>query len=251
MQLQRPLCVFDLETTGVQVVKDRIVEMCVIKVWPDGREDTHVWRVNPGIPIPAEAAAIHGISDEDVKDCPAFKQIVHEVKSVIEGCDLAGYNCHKFDVPLLAEELLRADCDLPLHKIHVVDVQNIFHKMEPRTLTAALKFYTGQTLENAHNAEADVRATLDVLVAQTKHYDDLPEGVKGLSEFSTRHRAADYAGFITYDNYDEPQFSFGKYRGQKVKDVLAKDPGYFSWMLNADFPLYTKKILTAIKLETR
>ena len=251
MDLQRPLCVFDLETTGLSITNDRIVEMCVIRRGADGVESTHVWRVNPGIPIPDEVSAIHGITDADVLDCPSFKAIAHEVKAVIAGCDMAGYNCHKFDIPFLAEECLRADLTIDFHKVHVVDVQNIFHKKEQRTLSAAVKFYTGKAMENAHNAEADVRATLDVLLAQINHYDDLPEGIEGLATYSTRHKAADFAGFITFDESGVEQFSFGKYRGQRVVDVLADNPGYFSWMLNADFPIYTKNILTAIRLKNR
>lgn len=251
MKLQRPLCVFDLETTGVQVVSDRIVEMCVIKVEPNGTETTKVWRVNPGMPIPASASAIHGITDDMVADSPSFKELAPEIAAFMKECDVAGYNSNRFDIPLLAEEMLRAEVDFDLRKVHAVDVQNIFHKKEQRTLSAALKFYCEEELVNAHNAEADVRATLNVLRAQVQRYSDLPESVAGLAEFSNMHQAADFAGFITFNKEGVEQFSFGKYKGQTVASVLEKDPGYYSWIQNADFPLYTKKILTAIRLSLR
>ncbi len=251
IKLNRPLCVFDLETTGINVVHDRIVEMCFIKVNLDGSEITKVWRVNPTIQIPPATTEIHGITDHMVKDSPTFKDVGFEVSDFIRNCDLAGFNSNKFDIPLLAEEFLRADIEVDMHKVSSVDVQNIFHKKEQRTLTAALKFYCNTELINAHNAESDVRATLDVLKAQIDRYQDLPNDIPGLSKYSTRNKAADFAGFITFNKENEEQFSFGKYRGQTVSSVLSKDPGYYSWVQNADFPLYTKKILTAIRLKQR
>ncbi len=248
MRLARPLCVFDIESTGVNVVHDRIVELCVLRVLPDGTETVKTWRVNPGIPIPPPATAIHGISDADVADAPAFAGILSELVPMLQGSDLAGYNSNKFDIPMLAEELLRAGSDLDLSQCRSVDVQNIFHKKEPRTLSAAYRFYCQADLENAHTAEADVRATYEVLRAQLERYPDLPHEVPALSDFSTMHKAADFAGFITFDEQGHEQFSFGKYKGQRVSHVLLKDPGYYSWLQNADFPLFTKKILTAIRL---
>ncbi|MEY4460364.1 MAG: hypothetical protein RL429_353, partial [Bacteroidota bacterium] len=186
--------------------------------------------------------------DADVADAPAFGGILSELVPMIQGSDLAGYNSNKFDIPMLAEELLRAGSDLDLSQCRSVDVQNIFHKKEPRTLSAAYRFYCQADLENAHTAEADVRATYEVLRAQLERYPDLPQEVPALSDFSTMHKAADFAGFITFDEQGHEQFSFGKYKGQRVSHVLMKDPGYYSWLQNADFPLFTKKILTAIRL---
>ena len=251
MNLTRPLCVFDIESTGVNVVHDRIVELCVLRVQPDGSETVKTWRVNPGIPIPVAATAIHGISNEDIANAPAFQQILPELLPLLQGSDLAGYNSNKFDIPMLAEELLRAGSDFDLSQCRSVDVQNIFHKKEQRTLSAAYAFYCQADLKNAHTAEADVRATYEVLKAQLERYPDLPKEVPALSDFSTMHRAADFAGFITFDAEGHEQFSFGKYKGQRVSHVLMKDPGYYSWLQNADFPLFTKKILTAIRLRQR
>ena len=251
MNLARPLCVFDIESTGVNVVHDRIVELCVLRVQPDGSETVKTWRVNPGIPIPVAATAIHGISNEDIANAPAFQQILPELLPLLQGSDLAGYNSNKFDIPMLAEELLRAGSDFDLSQCRSVDVQNIFHKKEQRTLSAAYAFYCQADLKNAHTAEADVRATYEVLKAQLERYPDLPKEVPALSDFSTMHRAADFAGFITFDAEGHEQFCFGKYKGQRVSHVLMKDPGYYSWLQNADFPLFTKKILTAIRLRQR
>ena len=251
MVLHRPLCIFDLETTGIQVVHDRIVEMCVIKVEPNGTETTKVWRINPGMPIPPSSTAIHGITDAMVENSPSFRDLAPEIAAFMRDCDVAGYNSNRFDIPLLAEEMLRAEVDFDLRKVHAVDVQNIFHKKEQRTLSAAVKFYCQTELINAHNAEADVRATWDVLKAQVQRYPDLPESIQGLAEFSNMHQAADFAGFITFNKDGVEQFSFGKYKNQTVVSVLEKDPGYYSWIQNADFPLYTKKILTAIRLAMR
>lgn len=251
LHLHKPLCTFDLETTGMQISKDRIVEICILKVFPDGSRESRTWRVNPEMPIPRESTAIHGISDDDVRDSPVFREIAPKVLEMIQGSDLAGFNSNRFDVPVLAEELLRAGHDFDLSKYKLIDAQTIFHKMEPRNLTAAYQFYCRKTLENAHSAEADVLATFEVLDAQVGHYPDLPKDTAGLSEFSYHQKCADLAGFIGYDAEGFEVFSFGKYRNQRVADVFKKDLGYFGWLQNADFPLYTKRVLTAIQLRGR
>lgn len=249
LQLKRPIVFFDLETTGVDVVKDRIVEMSIIKIHPNGEEETHRWLVNPQRPIPPEVTAVHGISDADVADQPTFNELAHRIYDLIKDADLAGYNSNKFDIPLLAEEFLRANIDFDMGKRVAVDVQNIFHRMEQRTLAAAYKFYCEKELTNAHSAEADVRATYEVLKAQLDRYpEDLQNDINFLSAFSNRQNIADFAGFIAYNDDGNEIFTFGKYKGQLVQDILNRDHGYFSWIQNADFPLYTKKVLTAIKL---
>jgi DNA polymerase-3 subunit epsilon len=249
LNLKKPIVFFDLETTGVAVAKDRIVEISIFKVFPNGNKESKTWLVNPTIPIPPETTAVHGIDDLKVANEPTFKEIAHQIKSIMEGCDLAGYNSNKFDIPLLAEEFLRADIDFDLKKHKAVDVQNIFHKMEQRTLSAAYKFYCQKDLENAHSAEADTQATYEILTAQLEKYKELENNIDFLSEFSTRgNPSVDMAGFIVYNQNQEECFSFGKYKGQTVVSVLQSNPGYFSWIQQADFPLYTKKILTKIKL---
>lgn len=251
LKLHKPLCVFDLETTGVQVAKDRIVEISILKVNPDASRESKTWLVNPEMPIPPETSAIHGITDEKVKDAPTFKEIASKVMDMIAGTDLGGFNSNRFDVPLLAEELLRAGFDFDLSKFKLVDAQTIFHKMEPRNLTAAYQFYCKKELVNAHSAEADVLATFEVLDAQVGHYDDLPNDIASLSEISSHHKFADLAGFIAFDKEDKETFTFGKYKGQRVKEVFQKDLGYYGWIQNADFPLYTKKVLTGIQLRSK
>ncbi len=251
LKLHKPLCVFDLETTGTQVAKDRIVEISILKVNPDASRESKTWLVNPGIPIPSETSAIHGITDEKVKDAPTFKEIASKVMDMIAGTDLGGFNSNRFDVPLLAEELLRAGLDFDLSKFKLVDAQTIFHKMEPRNLTAAYQFYCKKELVNAHSAEADVLATFEVLDAQVGHYDDLPNDIASLSEISSHHKFADLAGFIAFDKEEKETFTFGKYKGQRVKEVFQKDLGYYGWIQNADFPLYTKKVLTGIQLRSK
>jgi DNA polymerase-3 subunit epsilon len=246
---KRPIVFFDLETTGVDVVKDRIVEISLLKVYPNGKEESHTFLVNPGRPIPPETTAIHGIADADVADKPAFKELARTIYNLVKDADLAGYNSNKFDIPLLAEEFLRAGIDFDMGKRVAVDVQNIFHRMEQRTLVAAYKFYCQKDLTQAHSAQADVQATYEVLKAQLDRYpDDLENDIPYLSSFSNRQKVADFAGFIAYNNDEQEVFTFGKYKGQLVEDILQKDPGYFGWIQNADFPLYTKKVLTAIKL---
>ncbi|MDQ0477400.1 3'-5' exonuclease [Chryseobacterium sp. MDT2-18] len=251
LKLHKPLCVFDLETTGTQVAKDRIVEICILKVNPDASRESKTWLVNPEMAIPAESSAIHGITDERVKDAPTFKEIASKIMEMISGSDLGGFNSNRFDVPLLAEELLRAGLDFDLSKFKLIDAQTIFHKMEPRNLTAAYQFYCKKELINAHSAEADVLATFEVIDAQVGHYDDLPNDIAGLSEISSHHKFADLAGFIAFDKEEKEVFTFGKYKGQRVKEVFQKDLGYYGWIQNADFPLYTKKVLTGIQLRSK
>ena len=248
LTLKNPMVFFDLETTGVNVASDRIVEISWLKIQPDGRESKWTQLVNPTIPIDPRAIAIHGITDEDVKDKPTFTEIARTLAKDFEGCDFAGYNSNKFDIPLLAEEFLRAGVDFDLRKRKFVDVQVIFHKMEQRTLIAAYKFYCQKELEDAHSAEADTRATYEILKAQLDHYEHLQNDVDYLSVFSTQNRSVDLAGRIIYNDKDIEVFNFGKYKGESVEEVLKKDPGYFGWILNGDFPLYTKKVLTNIKL---
>ena len=248
LNLTKPICFFDLETTGINISKDRIVEISILKIHPDGKEDTKTWLVNPEMLIPAEVIAIHGISDADVADKPTFKELSKEIYSIIKDSDLGGFNSNRFDIPLLAEELLRADIDFDMKNSQSVDVQTIFHKMEQRTLSAAYKFYCDKNLDDAHSAEADTKATYEVLKAQLDRYEDLENDTKFLAEFSSRKKFADFAGFLIFNKKDEECFSFGKHKGKRVVDVLDKEPGYFGWLLNADFPLYTKKVLTAIKL---
>ena len=251
LKLYKPLCTFDLETTGTNISKDRIVEICILKVNPDASRETKTWIVNPEMLIPKESSAIHGITDEKVKDAPTFREIAPKIQEMILGCDLAGFNSNRFDVPLLAEEFLRVGLDFDLSKIKLVDAQTIFHKMEQRNLTAAYKFYCKKELENAHSAEADVLATFEVLDAQVAHYEDLPNDIAGLSEFSFHNKFADLAGMIHFDENNQEIFGFGKYKGQNVKEVFQRDLGYYAWIKNADFPLYTKKILTGIQLRSK
>ncbi len=248
LNLKKPIVFFDLETTGIDVANDRIVEISLLKINSDGTEETKTMRINPEMPIPAQATEIHGISDEDVKNEPTFNVVAKDVARFIEGCDLGGYNSNKFDVPLLAEEFLRVGVDVDLKKHRLVDVQVIFHKMEQRTLSAAYKFYCQKNLDDAHSAEADTKATYEIFKAQIDRYDELNNDMEELSKFSSHNKNADFAGRIVYNDKGEETFNFGKYKGQTVESVLEKDQGYFSWMLNSDFPLYTKKVLTAIKL---
>ena len=250
LKLNRPIVFFDLETTGVNIAKDRIVEISILKVYPNGNKESKTWLVNPEMEIPAEVVAIHGITNERVVTEPTFKELANEVSKLIEGCDLAGFNSNRFDIPLLAEEMLRADVDFEMKSRIAIDVQVIYHKKEQRTLSAAYKFYCDKDLENAHSAEADTNATYEILKSQLEKYDDLDNDMKLLSEFSSHKKRADFAGFIMYDDNEEEIFTFGKYRGKKVTDVLATDKGYYSWIQKADFPLYTKKVLTAIKLRS-
>ena len=251
LNLKRPIIFFDLETTGVDTARDRIVEISMIKVMPDGEEITKTRRLNPGMHIPEEATAVHGITDDDVKDCPTFAQVAKSLEQFIRGCDFGGFNSNRFDLPVLVEEFLRAGVDFDFRKRKMIDVQNIFHKMEQRTLVAAYKFYCDKDLENAHSAEADTIATLEVLEAQLDRYPDLKNDVGYLADFSRRSRFADYAGRIVYDDTDRPVFNFGKHKGKLVTEVLKTEPSYYSWMMDGDFALDTKKVLTDIYLSMR
>ena len=248
LNLTCPVVFFDLETTGTDINKDRIVEICYLKVWPNGNEDAHTMRINPGMHIPEESSKVHGIYDDDVKDCPTFKEVAKNIAKDFEGADIAGFNSNRFDVPLLAEEFLRADVDIDLARHRFIDVQVIFHKKEQRTLSAAYKFYCGKNLEDAHTALADTRATYEVLKAQLDKYPDLQNDMKFLSDYSSFTKNVDFAGRMVYDDNGAEVFNFGKYRGQLVKDVLAKDPGYYSWILNSVFTLNTKAALTRIRV---
>jgi len=263
LSLKRPLCCFDLETTGTDVVKDRIVEIGAIKLMPDGQREAKRWLINPGIPIPAEVSAIHGIYDADVADQPRFFERAREIAQFIGNSDLAGFNSNKFDLPMLAEEFERARVDhhgpdIDLSDRRSVDAMNIFHRMEPRNLTAAYKFYCDKELVDAHSALADTEATLEVLLGQVERYQErfvkLEEfaqvlDVEFLSRISNRGDSLDYAGYIRRNTKGNAYFSFGKYKNTEVAEVLRRDPGYYDWILGADFPLYTKRVMTRIKLE--
>lgn len=258
IDLKNPLLFFDIESTGLNVASDRIVEISMVKVSPGAPgqpNDVEIKtrRINPTIPISPEAQAVHGISDDDVKDCPTFRQIAKSLAKWMEGCDIAGYNSLKFDIPMLAEEFLRCDVDFDFRKRKLVDVQNIFHKKEQRTLKAAYSFYCGKDLENAHSAEADTMATYEVLEAQLDKYandstDPLRNDVAFLSEYSCKNKFADYAGRIIYNDKNEPVFNFGKHKGRTVADVLRSEPSYYDWMIKGDFTRDTKNILTKIRL---
>lgn len=250
LNLSKPICFFDLETTGINITSDRIVEISILKVFPDAKEESKTWLVNPEMVIPQEVVEIHGISNEDVADKPTFKQLEKEIYNMIKDSDLGGYNSNRFDIPLLAEEMLRAEIDFDMKGRLAVDVQTIFHKMEQRTLVAAYKFYCDKNLEGAHSAAADTKATYEVLKSQIERYDEVENDTKFLAEFSSRKKFADFAGFIAYNKEGLECFSFGKHKGKLVTEVLEKEPGYFGWLLNADFPLYTKKVLTSIKLRS-
>jgi len=248
LNLKNPLVFFDLETTGTNINVDRIVEICYLKVYPNGNEESRTMRINPERHIPEEATAVHGIHDEDVRDCPTFKEVARSIAHELEGCDLAGFNSNRFDIPVLAEEFLRAGVDVDLSRRKFIDVQVIFHKMEQRTLSAAYKFYCGKNLEDAHTAEADTRATYEVLMAQLDRYPNLKNEVSFLSEYSSFNRNVDFAGRMVYNDSGVEVFNFGKYRGMSVVEVLKKDPGYYSWILSSDFTLNTKAMLTKIRL---
>ncbi|MFA6833869.1 MAG: exonuclease domain-containing protein, partial [Bacteroidaceae bacterium] len=235
LNLKNPIVFFDLETTGTNINSDRIVEISYIKVYPNGNEETKTMRINPEMPIPEESSKIHGIYDEDIVDCPTFKEVAKNIAKDIEGADLAGFNSIRFDIPVLAEEFLRADVDIDMSRRKFIDVQVIFHKMEQRTLEAAYKFYCDKELTDAHSAEADTRATYEVLKAQLDHYPDLENDMEFLAEFSSYNRNVDFAGRMIYDENDVEIFNFGKYKGVPVTEVLEKDPGYFNWILNSDF----------------
>ena len=246
LNLIRPLVFFDLETTGVNVAKDRIVEISYLKIMPDGTEENNTWRVNPQIPIPKQATAIHGITDEDVKDCPVFNDLARNLAERIEGCDLAGFNSNRFDIPLLSEEFFRAGMEINLNNRKCIDVLTIYHKMEPRNLKMAYKYYCGKELADAHKAENDTRAAYEVLLAQIDRYPELENDVEALSKFSAFTNYIDYAGRLIYNDNGDAVFNFGKYKGQLVAETLKRDTGYYSWIMQGDFSLDTKKKLTEI-----
>lgn len=263
LRLGKPLCVFDLETTGLRIGVDRIVEIAVLKVFPDGHVEEFYSRVNPEMPIPAEASAVHGIYDADVALEPTFKALAPKINEFIGNSDLCGFNSNKFDIPVLVEEFLRVgvDFDIRKGKRRLIDVQNIFHKMEPRTLVAAVGLYLGRSFDTAHSALEDSRATLEVLKAQIRRYENVPytdksgkktypiqNDMDALSDFSAVNRSADLAGFILLNEKGEEVFGFGKHKGKKVEEVFRSEPAYYDWVQKADFPLYTKKVLTDIRL---
>jgi DNA polymerase-3 subunit epsilon len=250
LNLKKPLAFFDLETTGTNITSDRIIEICYLKVHPNGNEESKTLRINPEMHIPEGASAVHGIYDADVADCPTFKEVAHDIARDLEGCDLAGFNSNRFDVPMLAEEFLRADVDIDFSKCRFIDVQVIFHKKEERTLSAAVKFYCGHELDGAHGAEADTRGTYEVLQAQLDRYPDLKNDIAYLADYSQQNRNVDFAGRMIYNEQGVEIFNFGKYKGMGVVEVLQRDPGYYSWILNSDFSLNTKAVLTAIRLKT-
>lgn len=250
LKLKRPVVFFDLETTGINVSTDRIVEISLLKISTNGKEQWMTTRVNPEMPIPPKVTAIHGITDSDVADSPTFKEIAKNLAVFLEGCDLAGYNSIRFDIPVLAEEFLRTNIDFNFRKHKYVDVQVIFHKKEQRTLAAAMQFYCRKDLENAHSAKADTAATYEVLKAQLDRYNDLENDIDKLADFSSYGNNADFAGRIIIDENGVEVFNFGKHKGRSVEEIFKEEPSYYSWMMNGDFPLYTKKVLTEIKLRS-
>ena len=251
LNLKNPIIFFDLETTGVNITRDKIVEISYIKVYPNGEEEEKTMRVNPGCHIPEEATAVHHITDEDVKDAPLFKDIAKNLAKVFEGCDIAGFNSNRFDIPLLAEEFLNAGIAIDFAKRKFVDVQTIFHKMEQRTLVAAYKFYCDKDLTEAHSASADTRATYEVLKAQLDKYGDLQNDIDYLSNFSSQKKNVDLMGRIVYNEKMQEVINFGKYKGVTVEEVLLKDPGYYAWVMQGDFSQDTKRVLTNIKLRMK
>ena len=251
LNVRKPLIFFDLETTGLNIMTDRIVEIAYLKVYPNGNEESRKFRINPEIPISAASTEVHGITDEDVKNCPTFKKVAQSIANDFRGCDIAGYNSNSFDVPFLAEEFLRAEVDFDFANSRFIDVQVVFHKMEKRTLAAAYSFYCNAELIDAHSADADTRATYEVLMAQLDRYPELQNDIEFLSKFTKYNRNVDYAGRIILDDNGVEVFNFGKHKGKSVEQVFRIEPSYYSWMMNGDFPLYTKKVLTEIRLRMR
>lgn len=250
LNLRKPLVILDLETTGVNIASDRIVEFSALKVSPGGAEEWLTLRLNPGIPISPEATRIHGISDADVANEPHFKDVAKRIAAFLEGCDLAGFNSMKFDIPILSEEFLRVNVDFNPARHRYVDVQVIFHKKEQRTLSAAYKFYCNMELENAHSSKADTAATYEILKAQLDRYPDLENDIDKLSAFSAFNSNADLAGRIVFNEQGQEVFNFGKHKGKPVEQVFREEPSYYSWMMNGDFPLNTKQVITAIKVRS-
>lgn len=264
LNLTRPLAFLDLETTGIKVATDRIVEICILRIEPDGKTTLKTQRLNPEMEIPWEATAIHGITNADVKDCPTFGKVARELADLLDSCDLAGYNSNHFDIPLLVEEFLRAEIDFDLRGRRLVDVQNIFHRMEPRNLSAAFKFYCQKELANAHSAEADTLATYEILKAQLDKYRETEykdrEGnitkpvvndIRALADFSNQSQNVDLVGHIVFNARQEEVFNFGKHKGKRVADVFKTEPSYYDWIMKSEFPLYTKKVVTSIKLREK
>ncbi len=249
--LKRPLVIFDLETTGINTAADRIVEICMIKVFPEGQEEMRTYRINPEMPIPPQATAVHGISDEDVADKPTFKSLANELNNFLKECDFGGFNSNKFDFPMLVEEFYRTGIEFEVEKRRFIDAQRIFHFKEPRNLKAAYKFYCDMDLENAHSAEADTMATWAVLKAQIERYEDLPNEIDGLHRMSGQNNLADLAGRFIKNDQEEILFNFGKHKGKTVKQVLKDEPGYYKWMMDGDFAQQTKNVLTRIRLSMR
>lgn len=251
LNLKKPIIFFDLETTGINITKDRIVEISIIKVMPSGEEIEKTRRINPEMPIPAEATAVHHITDEDVAQCPSFKMVAKDLARIFTGCDIAGFNSNRFDIPMLDQEFQRAGVKFDFSKPRFIDVQTIFHKKEQRNLIAAYKFYCGKNLEDAHSANADTRATYEVLKAQLDRYDDLPNDMEKLSEFSSQNRNVDLMGRLIFNDNRKEVINFGKYKGRLAEEVLRQDPGYYSWILKGDFSQNTKDAFTTIKLRLK
>lgn len=251
LNLTRPIIFFDLETTGTNVVKDRIVELSYIKVYPDGREETKARRINPEMHIPEQATAVHHITDDDVKDEPTFRQVSKALLAIFDGCDIAGYNSNKFDVPLLIEEFARVGLKFDISGRNFIDVQNIFHKMEQRTLVAAYRFYCGKELDGAHSALCDTQATYEVLKSQLDRYDTLENDVEKLAEFSRAGRGIDLAARFVLDDNDVPVLNFGKHKGQPVKEIFRREPSFYAWMMQGDFARNTKDVATRLYNEAR
>ncbi len=251
LKLTRPLVFFDLETTGTTITHDRIVEISIVKLMPDGTVVERSRRLNPEMPIPAEATAVHHITDDDVAGEPTFRQVAASLSKLLQGCDIAGFNSNRFDIPLLDQEFHRAGVDFDLNGVRFVDVQTIYHKKEPRTLVAAYRYYCGKELEEAHSALADTRATMEVLMAQLDVYDDLPVELDGLSEFANPNRNVDLLGRLIYDDNKREVINFGKYKGRLAEEVLASDPGYYNWIMQGDFAQNTKNAFTRIKMRLK
>jgi len=249
LQLKKPIVFLDLETTGVNVGADRIVEIALLKIFPNGNKDSKTMRINPTIPIPEEASKVHGIYDKDILDCPTFNDVARDINAFLGGSDLGGYNSNKFDIPLLIEEFTRAGIHFDLNERKLVDVQNIFHKMEQRTLAAAYKFYCNKDLMNAHSAEADTTATYEVLLSQLDKYETLKNDVDFLAQFSSITRNVDLAGRIVFNEKGEEVFNFGKYKGRLVKEVFKTEPSYYDWMMKGDFATNTKNVITQLRLK--
>lgn len=245
IQLQRPLAVFDLETTGINITQDRIVEIAILKIHPDGKEETYLRKINPGIKMSEEIIAIHGITNEELVDAPKFEAVAHEIEAFIADCDFGGFNSNKFDVPVLVEEMLRVNEDFDISTRNFIDVQNIFHKMEKRTLGAAYQFYCDKELVNAHSALVDAKATWEILNAQIERYDELENTTEFLSKFSIGHDLSrvDFGGRLARNKSGEVVYNFGKHRGKSLEEINKIEPGYYGWMLHADFPLHTKQCL--------